>query len=158
MESSQTIGKRMTSFGEAISLFCRNYVNFEGRASRAEYWWPTLLQVGVYIVLFLSFIFFLGAGDYNTSEGSDDFGSGAFSILIAGFLFALINFLPGLAVKVRRFHDLDQSGWLVLVFWGGNFFIPLVEFARMIWFAFPGIDGPNQYGPDPFWNEAEIFG
>lgn len=148
----------MISFGEAISLFYRNYVNFEGRASRAEYWWPFLLQAIVYLALFIAFAASVGASEVSSDGGSDDMDGAALGIMLAGFLFALVNFLPGIAVKVRRFHDLDQTGWLVLVFWGANLFIPLVEFARMIWFAFPGTDGPNQYGPDPYGYDADIFG
>ncbi|MEP3655501.1 MAG: DUF805 domain-containing protein [Litorimonas sp.] len=145
----------MIGFGEAIGLFYKNYVNFEGRASRAEYWWPTLMQIIVYVALFIAFALVVGFDEYEASGGNE---AAALALMGAGFLFALVNLLPGIAVKVRRFHDLDQTGWLVLVFWGANIFIPLVEFARMIWFAFPGTDGPNQYGPDPYGYDADIFG
>jgi len=145
----------MTSFGEAITLFYKNYVNFQGRASRAEYWWPTLMQVVIYTGLIIGFVSLVGSENY---EASGDINNSAMIILITGVLFALVNFLPGLSLKVRRFHDLDQTGWLVLVFWGVNLFFPLVEFGRMLWFAFPGTDGPNQYGSDPYWNDAEVFG
>jgi len=46
----------MTSFGEAVGLFYRNYVNFEGRASRSEHWWPFLMQFIVYIALFVALV------------------------------------------------------------------------------------------------------
>ena len=147
----------MISFGDAISRFYKNYFNFQGRASRAEYWWPTLLQVIVYTALIISFAFLVGASEYESDGSSADMESGAFAVIIAGILFALVNFLPGLSVKVRRFHDLDQTGWLVLVFWSVNLIIPLVEFARMIWFALSGTNGSNQYGPDPYGSEADIF-
>lgn len=145
----------MIGFAEAVSLFYRNYVNFEGRSSRAEYWWPVLMQVLVYSALLIGFLLFVGFDSYAGSSDEDTVGMAFF---IAAALFALFNFLPSIAVKVRRFHDLDQTGWLVLVFWGANLFIPLVEFARMIWFAFPGTEGPNQYGPDPYRDNADIFG
>jgi uncharacterized membrane protein YhaH (DUF805 family) len=145
----------MIGFGEAIRLFYTNYVNFEGRATRAEYWWPTLMQVIVYVVLFILLFAVVGTADL---ESDDDLGSGFVIILLIMILFALINFLPGIAVKVRRFHDLDQTGWLVLVFWAVNLFVPLVEFARMIWFAMPGTVGANQYGPDPQGYDTDIFG
>ena len=73
-------------------------------------------------------------------------------------LFYLVNLIPGIAVKVRRFHDLGQTGWLVLVFWAVNLIVPFAEFGRMIWFAFQGEQGSNQYGPDPLANDADIFG
>ena len=141
-------------FGEAIGLFYKNYVNFEGRASRAEYWWPTLMQVIIYTALIFPFFFAFGVEDLETTDGVEH---GALIVLVIGVLFYLVNFLPGLSIKVRRFHDLEQTGWLVLVFWAVNIFVPLAEFARMIWFAFPGTNGSNHYGPDPYGYDAEIF-
>jgi uncharacterized membrane protein YhaH (DUF805 family) len=145
----------MTSFGEAISLFYRNYVNFEGRSSRAEYWWPFLMQAIVYTTLFIAFILLVGFEAYEESGGGE---SAALALLLAGGLFALVNFLPGIAVKVRRFHDLDQTGWLVLVFAIANAIISVTWIAQMIWYAMPGTNGPNQYGPDPYHDNADIFG
>lgn len=145
----------MTSFGEAISLFYRNYVNFEGRASRSEYWWPFLMQVIVYTALIVAFILVVGFDVDERSSGAD---SAVLALMLAGGLFALVNFLPGIAVKVRRFHDLDQTGWLILVFAIANAIISITWVAQMIWYAMPGTAGPNQYGPDPFHDTAEIFG
>ncbi len=53
--------------------------------------------------------------------------------------------LPNLAVTVRRLHDLDKSGWWVLIC-----LIPLVGLVVLIyWFIQPGTSGPNRYGPEP---------
>lgn len=145
----------MIGLGESIRLFYKNYVNFEGRATRAEYWWPTLMQVIIYTGLCIIFVAMVVSGDWESNEGVE---TGGLIILIIGALFYLINLLPGIAVKVRRFHDLDQTGWLVLVFWAVNIFVPLAEIARMIWFAFPGEQRSNQYGPDPYGYDADIFG
>ena len=144
----------MIGFGESIGLFYKNYVNFEGRATRAEYWWPTLMQVIIYTGLLIAFVAFVGMDE---TETDDDFGTGALIILGLGALFYLVNFLPGITVKARRFHDLGQTGWLVLVFWAVNLILPFVEVARMIWFAFQGEQGSNQYGPDPHGYSADIF-
>lgn len=145
----------MIGFREAIGLFYKNYVNFEGRATRAEYWWPTLMQIIVYIILIILFFTAFEWGELETAEGVE---TGAFLVIVIGCVFYLVNFLPGISVKARRFHDLEQTGWLVLVFWAVNLFVPLAEFARMIWFAFPGTNGPNRFGPDPFVSQADIFG
>ena len=145
----------MIGFGESIGLFYKNYVNFEGRATRAEYWWPTLMQAIIYTLLLIAFIAFVSMKNI---ESDDEFGTGALIILGIGALFYLVNLIPGIAVKVRRFHDLGQTGWLVLVFWAVNLIVPFAEFGRMIWFAFEGEQGSNQYGPDPLANDADIFG
>ena len=145
----------MVGFGEAIGLFYKNYVNFEGRATRAEYWWPTLMQTVVYTSLFVTFFSAGGFEETGSVPGSD---LASLAIMGGGALFYLINFFPRVTVKARRFHDLGQTGWLVLVFWAVNIFVPLAEFARMIWFAFLGTGGTNQYGLDPHGYDADIFG
>jgi len=145
----------MIGFGEAIGRFYKNYFNFSGRASRAEYWWPVLMQLIVYICLIIAFILMAGSDTY------DDFGdmrTGPLILMLSGFLFILLNIIPSYSVAARRFHDLDQSGWLVLVFVVANAFIVVSVFAQIIWFCFKGTDGPNQYGPDPYGYDADIFG
>ena len=144
----------MIGLGDSIRLFYRNYVNFEGRATRAEYWWPTLMQVVIYMVLLFVFVAYVGASE---AEVDEDIGTEAIVVFGIGVLFYLVNLIPGIAVKVRRFHDLGQTGWLVLVFWAVNLIVPFAEFGRMIWFAFQGEQGSNQYGPDPHGYNADIF-
>jgi uncharacterized membrane protein YhaH (DUF805 family) len=145
----------MIGFGEAVSRFYRNYFNFSGRASRAEYWWPVLMQTIVYIGLIIVFFVMVEIGEQSVSE---NIGGGVATLLVAGLLFILLNIIPSYAVAARRFHDLDQTAWLVLVFVIANAFIFISIFAQLIWFAMPGTDGPNQYGPDPSGSEADIFG
>lgn len=147
----------MISFGEAVSRFYRNYVKFDGRASRAEYWWPVLMQAIVYTGLIIAAVFMIGTGSSVGSSG-DSVETGALLVFGAFALFYLVNFLPNIAVQVRRFHDLDQTGWLVLVFAILNAIIGVTAFAQLIWFALAGTDGPNKYGPDPYGYDAQVFG
>lgn len=144
----------MIGFGEAIGLYYRNYVNFQGRATRAEYWWPLLMQIIVYVGMVIVAFATL---DYSET-GGDDFSGATLGLVLAFCLFILINFLPSLSVAVRRFHDLDQTGWLVLIFIIAGLIIPGAGLAEWIWFAFRGTDGPNKYGPDPFGYDADVFG
>ncbi|MDO7885962.1 DUF805 domain-containing protein [Hymenobacter sp. CA2-7] len=54
-------------------------------------------------------------------------------------------FFPGLAVGVRRLHDVGKSGWFTL--------IVLVPFVGIMWLLVLDCTaddlGPNQYGQDP---------
>lgn len=145
----------MYGFGESIARFYSNYVNFSGRATRSEYWWVLLFQMLVYISLIVAFVGTAGMTDFS---GGGDFSGIAISLITAGGLFALLNILPSWALQARRFHDLGQTGWLVLVFVIVNFVIGVAFIAQMIWFAMKGEDGPNQYGPDPFQPTADVFG
>jgi len=81
----------MTSFGEAVGLFYRNYVNFEGRASRSEHWWPFLMQFIVYIALFVALAFVIGG---NLNEDTGEFTPAAMGLLMA--VFTIANGIIGL--------------------------------------------------------------
>jgi uncharacterized membrane protein YhaH (DUF805 family) len=53
--------------------------------------------------------------------------------------------LPGLAMQIRRLHDVDRSGWWVLLA-----FVPLIGIIVLIvWWATEGTRGPNRFGSDP---------
>ena len=163
----------MLSFGEAVRRFYRNYVNPEGRAQRSAYWWVLLYQLIIYAVLFI--VLFMADGGPQIFEiinlmleGNDDpelaenlqlGASGIFALLMM-VLFGLVNFIPGIMLQIRRFHDLGQTGWLVLVFFVLGALKPLgilADIAHIIWFTRQGTQGPNTYGPDPLGHNSEIF-
>lgn len=144
----------MIGFGDAVARYYKNYFNFSGRATRSEYWWPLLMQLIVYLALVVAFLSSIGI----ENSASDDMSGAPFAIILAGLLFMIFNTIPGYAVSARRFHDLDQTGWLVLVFVIANAFIVVSAFAQLIWFCIKGTDGPNKYGPDPYGYEADVFG
>ena len=164
----------MLDFGEAVRRFYGNYVNADGRAQRSAYWWVVLYQLIIYTVLIIV-LFMAEGGDQlwelvksvfqgNTeADLADDFQLGASGILAFLFmmLFALANILPNIMLQIRRFHDLGQTGWLVLAFMvlGALPGIGLIfDLAHIIWFIFPGTSGPNKYGPDPLGHNPDIFG
>lgn len=103
----------------------RKYADFSGRARRKEYWTFFLFQV---IFGFIFGLIDVAAGTYSRESGTGAFGT----------IYALVSFVPALAVTVRRFHDTDHSGWWMLV--------PIVNFVFAITDSQPG---PNRYGPNP---------
>ncbi|MBE7219047.1 MAG: DUF805 domain-containing protein [Caulobacteraceae bacterium] len=113
------------TFLQAIASAFRQYVGFGGRARRSEFWWFVLFYVLVSFVV--------GAID----------GVARSSAL--GALEALAFFLPTLAIEVRRLHDIDKSGWWILLG-----FIPLIGLIILIvWWCRDGVAGDNRFGPDP---------
>ena len=109
----------------------KNYVGFEGRARRTEYWMFFLFNIIIAIVL----------GIVDGVVGTRT--SGGFGIL--GGLYSLAVLLPGIAVGIRRLHDTDKSGWWMLIG-----FVPLIgAIVLIIFFATEGNGGSNQYGADP---------
>ncbi|WP_232667461.1 DUF805 domain-containing protein [Pseudonocardia sp. TRM90224] len=116
----------------------KQYADFRGRARRTEYWMFTLVTVLVAVVLsVLDHALF----------GAVTFGSVG-EITGLGWLYVIYmvaTLIPSLAVSVRRLHDIDRSGWWVLIG-----FVPLVGFIVQLVFAVTeGTRGANRFGPDP---------
>lgn len=78
----------------------RNYANFSGRARRKEYWYFYLMQIliGFVIGIFLGIV-----------GGSDNTMNTVSTLLSVALL------VPGLAVGARRLHDVNRSGWWLLL-------------------------------------------
>jgi uncharacterized membrane protein YhaH (DUF805 family) len=117
------------NFDQAITAGFQNYVNFSGRAIRSEFWYWFLFVV--LVVIASSVIDAVLFSELELSPIST----------LAGL--ALI--LPGIAISIRRLHDLDRSGWWYLLV-----FVPLVGgIILLIWNCMRGTVGPNRFGPDP---------
>ena len=138
----------------------QRYQDFEGRASRAEFWWFALVQVGIIIVT-LAVAWLAGTIGW---------------VLFWGYMVATA--LPMLGVTTRRLHDTGRSGkWTLLIVaslaWS-TFVAPtvgwLVRWESFTWFwvllvggtlsivsylviiiltALPSNAGPNKYGRGP---------
>jgi len=94
----------------------KNYAKFSGRARRKEYWMFILINAIIGIVLMIMDTAF--GLNYSYSEyGSSGLISSVYNIFI---------FIPSLAVTVRRFHDVNKSGWLI-----GMMYIVLFVIAIM---------------------------
>lgn len=95
------------SFGEAVKRFYKKYAQFSGRASRSEYWWVALFLGVVYFVLSL-----VAAADTNSFGEVGSLGGLASLLLV---VFTLGNLVPSIAIGVRRLHDVNMSGWFMLL-------------------------------------------
>ena len=116
------------SFVQAISSCFQKYAVFSGRAPRSEFWYWYLFEVIVVSVL--------GGIDQSLNPG---LSMGAFSIVNMAVVLALI--LPSLAVAVRRLHDIDRTGWWILIW-------PTLigTIVLIYWACQPGTPGPNRFG------------
>ena len=109
------------SFGEAIKSVFSKYATFSGRARRSEFWYFFLFNFLVSFVL----------------------GLIPFLSWVSG-LWALAVLIPTLAVTVRRFHDIDKSGWNYLLF-----LIPsLLYIGYIVYFAVTVVVPLTQSGFD----------
>lgn len=116
-------------FGQSISHVFNNLTNFNGRASRSEFWWWILFTYIINIVVSIidSLIF----------NSSQTFGLG-----ILAWIVWIILTLATLAVGCRRLHDTGKSGWLQLLW-----ILPCVgPIILIIFWIMPSTPGANQYG------------
>lgn len=120
--------QRQLEFGEAVKrALTVNYCNFEGRASRSEYWWFSLFGVPVSAIISVVFCW-----------------SDTAKLIVSG-IFSLACFLPSLGLAVRRLHDIGKSGWFILIS-----LIPVVGWILIIiWLVKESDPTPNMYGPVP---------
>ncbi len=95
---------RGCTFGPAVRRFFGRYATFSGRSSRSEFWKITLPLVAVGLV-----------AQQAASWPGDRVEPVAQGILLVSLLIGLVTALPALALSVRRLHDANFSGWLVLL-------------------------------------------
>ena len=120
--------QRQVTFKEAIvSAIQQNYCNFSGRASRSQYWWFCLFTFILSAVIGIVFCW---------SQTALNIVSGVVNLALL---------LPSLGLAVRRLHDIDKSGWWILIS-----LIPIIGWILLIvWYCKDSQMEPNQYGPVP---------
>lgn len=96
----------------------KKYAQFSGRSRRSEYWYFALGSLIISIVLIL----------IGSAVGFPRLSN----------IYSLAVLIPSIAVGVRRMHDVDKSGWFIL--------IPIYN---LILACTDGTNGDNEYGPDP---------
>ena len=110
----------------------KQYADFSGRARRQEYWMFVLFNMIFAIVAIII--------DNVVGTESPELGYGVFN-----GLYTLAVFIPGVAVAVRRLHDVGKSGWM--------FFIVLIPLIGTIWLLVLMVtdsqQGTNKWGENP---------
>ena len=110
----------------------KQYADFNGRARRKEYWMFTLFNI---IFVFVAMIIDRPFGMANAPQ--------PYGYVTIIYILAVI--IPGIAVAVRRLHDVGKSGWF--------YFIALIPIIGSIWllvlFCTEGTQGDNEFGADP---------
>jgi uncharacterized membrane protein YhaH (DUF805 family) len=115
---------QMMSISDSVVNVLTNYGDFNGRASRSEFWWFFLASFVAYLITgFIDALFF----GFELTDPTP-----------ISFILQVAIFIPTLTVSVRRIHDHGKSGWYVLV-----------PFYNLYLFIVDGEAMPNAYGPPP---------
>jgi uncharacterized membrane protein YhaH (DUF805 family) len=111
------------SFSEAVKSGFDHYAKFDGRASRAAFWWWTLFAILAGVAASIV--------------------DAVIGIQILSIVVSLGLLLPNLSVSIRRLHDTDRTGWWILIA-----LIPLIGLIVLLVFYLQKSDpGDNSYGP-----------
>ena len=110
------------NFIESLQTCYKKFFDFSGRASKSEYWWFQLYNTILYI---LTFVF------------QNDLAL-LFSILV------IANLIPVFAAGVRRVHDINKSGWWILIS-----IVPIIGLYIIVLLITDGSKGKNRFGPKP---------
>ena len=157
----------------------RRYAEFSGRSRRKEYWMFFLGAILFYILIFALMVAVGGGALLGTEDGAAGMTGALAGFGILGIVLiiaVLLLFIPSLAVGVRRLHDIDRTGWWLLVPYVPYILsivfattesvelaaifnlISLAGFLLLFVFALlPGTVGPNRFGPDPKGDTGDVF-
>lgn len=103
--SGNVVKSTPRTFVEAMRVcLMEKYACFNGRASRSEFWYFNLgcFLLGLAVVIVGSIL----------AAVLGKVGFGIMVLLYIAYFLGII--VPNLAVQVRRLHDINQTGWLVL--------------------------------------------
>ena len=118
----------MSWFVEAL----KKYAVFSGRSRRKEYWYFVLFVIIISTVL-------------NIIDGLIGAYERIAGVGLLSSIFSLAILIPSIAVTVRRLHDIDRSGWWLLIA-----LVPLVGWIVLLVFSVQeSTPGSNKYGPNP---------
>ncbi len=145
----------------------KNYVKFEGRARRKEYWMFVLFNAIFMLAAMLLDVLLFGASLTNPAKPR-----------YLSSLYGLFVFLPAMSVMVRRLHDIGRNGWWVAGYYGlaivctvliviggilalggkgirgvftiaGALAIVVAAVWMIVWMCKDSQPGTNEYGPNP---------
>lgn len=149
----------MNFFDSVISAF-KNYVNFSGRATRSEFWWFFLFCILLYMLTFS-----LSVEEFNGALSNSELQNGNPAQLVGLFIQSwfgvafLVTFIPSITIAVRRFHDLNMSGWWYVGLQIAPSLLPsififnLISLMALFLFVyFMAQEGgeDNRFGPNPY--------
>lgn len=145
-QAAPKAGKKFLNLGEGLDLLFKDscadkeavfkelFFTSAGRLNRKSY---------IYRSIFLSLVLGIIQLILELATAAIEALELLFAVMI--LVLCIFGFVASIMMLARRLHDLDKSGWWMLLL-----FVPLVNILFYIYILFfKGTEGPNQYGEDP---------
>lgn len=140
---------------ECVKMFFKNYVNFEGRSRRSEYWKVVLFNLIIYIPFYIVYGILVASLIANPNLMNNpehvlgSIGMGSIILIFVYMLYGLACFLPFISILVRRLHDIGLSGYyaMLLLLLLIPFISWIVSLMIIVAMCIDSKPGTNQYGP-----------
>lgn len=145
-QAAPKAGKKFLNLGEGLNLLFKDssadkeavfkelFFTSKGRLNRKSY---------IYRSIFLSLVLGIIQLILELATAAIEALELLFAVMI--LVLCIFGFVASIMMLARRLHDLDKSGWWMLLL-----FVPLVNILFYIYILFfKGTEGPNQYGEDP---------
>lgn len=145
-QAAPKAGKKFLNLGEGLNLLFKDssadkeavfkelFFTSAGRLNRKSY---------IYRNFFLSLVLGIIQLILELATAAIEALELLFAVMI--LVLCIFGFVASIMMLARRLHDLDKSGWWMLLL-----FVPLVNILFYIYILFfKGTEGPNQYGEDP---------
>lgn len=122
------------------------FLTFKGRAGRSEYWLLVIVSTILYFIAYGIAIYWWASVYSPDHPGVYGYMLGAVrdgGVIIAYTIVTLIIAWPSWVIAVKRWHDINKSGW-----WALLVLIPFIGWIVVVianGFV-PGTDGPNRFG------------
>lgn len=122
-----------------------HYADFDGRATRREYW-MFMLMVSPFALAFFFGVVAVFVAFMTGKTLSDAFTGLVLGVLGISILVLVVTIVPSIALQVRRLHDIGRSGWWALIG-----FVPHIGgLVLLVFYCISSEVGINKYGPNPY--------
>ena len=118
------------NFFDSIKICFKKTFIYQDRASRSEFWYFSLIYT------ILSIPIYIYENSYDPTEKN---------LYIISVICVIILFLPGIAVQIRRMHDINKSGWFILL----NLVPFIGSIIVLVMLIEKGTLGKNRFGEYP---------
>ena len=122
-------------FIQSTKTCFQKYVIFNGRASRSEFWWFTLFICLVTILTIIADLVIFGEEMLLMEP---------YAVVNFTNIFNIFIVLPSLSVTFRRLHDVNKSGWWLLLY-----FTLIGILVILYWNIKKGNEDENRFGLNP---------